>query len=1585
MNDNTRDEEIFEALEREQALVNEDAKETPEKKEDEQGKNEDTREEAIATAVEEICEHDEPDEEPELDAEPVIEEIAEEAVEESANEKTGYYDDLISSDWELVLAAQEMEDKKKAAKEKAQEQRRKRQEKEKRRQAANRSQSESQYNRGGDITHSVAEGRAREDAEWLAKENERRRKEINEMHASEIRRKEEEYRKEIYDRADELRRRENASLGKTTKTSHLDLRAGANSQNLEEISFDRSSTYSENPSPMPDGVTAAPIQHCSESGGSEERKTHSAAKTNAESGHTARETTYEVGPQYTYGLNGSTETLRGASSWSVREGTSKRAEVVLEFGTGYADYTLNGIEVHPGASGKAGNSAPDKQVSRASVVSQPAQSRVEIQEPMKAQQHQLKVIETATARELIKASEDKNGIAPKCSEVKVVIDAVRQRNSLTQSTGKRESLGNNEKSPDANHSKSEILKKIEEATGVKVPDRSDNHTSSRDSAKATHSFDYYKARYSNTAYKLARTAVATPMALMMNIIEEGVRDGGADDAACVIRDSQTLALAAYYMSHENGNRLIAKATEGSGDFHTVRQLEKFDKEQIESLKQLRVERNQLLVAVHNEMGVGGNITPLLNSPENIDKILARTDLTLQCRESLTKLKENLIVTDATTTWLDGNARQISQFVDKRTLEKLGATSVSGLDVRSIEKLIALNKREFSQKMVALKKAVPADVFVELGGNSSKLFIKNMKTGKVMELLKKPGVKTGAEELARDAFEKLSAKDLLTRRKSIMLGKQNMRYAKMGRHMLGHSVGRHAQKFLRNTDEAGLAAACDLFEGVHNVRDAVKLSKMVGKNLYAGGKQASHNVKKAVDAGKQAVNFIGSNLIDKQIDKMTVEKFLPKPKPKPAISPRLVSNNDLLKHADVKKKATEAVKKAGSFAVNTIKVTASKTKVAAKAAVTGGKALVHGVVAAGQAAIPLLLTPVGLIIAGIVVAFILIIAIVLSVFCSDDETDVQKIVDKINNERDTVVLEGVYEAFKNETDPLGKPYGYSTMTGESSDNMTSGVTWEYENGISNDTAEIISLASVYFSQNWPSSSDIANLFSSDDRAFFTFCRDLAGYGLDVTAREGHPYSCLVKGGCVMGYHDNGQSVEIKQYRLVETETHRCSVGDVTCGSYNRRKQWIWNAGHALGRVDKESHVEEDGTRSIMVYFPTTLPDGANAKPELTSLPASYTMVANGGEIENISGNLVIDSNVYKGILDDWFFKPGELSASFTVVTHLENGFEARDTYTVSFGGGGDSVTAVPWCYGELNDGLHGHYDLTVTAYLIGYDEYKDPVLKPDDPANKEIPVDEDGIKGGTGNLPALAKAVDKRTLTRTVTKLNQWLQPYSGGTASRYTKTITLPDPDEGFSHFYNEAGEDDEGNVAWAKLLYSMDWEELYKVTTGIKCRSFGSKFSADEIEKILSGMNFDNISDARQKVVAVALASSGQFSYRLGGKPSGGAGNPTTGGSLDCSGFVKYCFWKAGLGFSATNTADYPRAGDLRQISVNELQPGDLQVMLSSDVGGAMGHVRIFLGLSDGKPMWAECVGSKGSLVNTWTNEQAGMFNCRYFTYTGF
>ena len=114
----------------------------------------------------------------------------------------------------------------------------------------------------------------------------------------------------------------------------------------------------------------------------------------------------------------------------------------------------------------------------------------------------------------------------------------------------------------------------------------------------------------------------------------------------------------------------------------------------------------------------------------------------------------------------------------------------------------------------------------------------------------------------------------------------------------------------------------------------------------------------------------------------------------------------------------------------------------------------------------------------------------SVFCANRIEDVQTLVQKINDYRNAAVTEGIYQAFQNDIDPNGNPYGYDSLTGQRSNNLQHGVTWNYANGIYNDTAEIISLAAVYYQQDWPRS-ELLSAFS-DNVPFTKFCRALAAY-------------------------------------------------------------------------------------------------------------------------------------------------------------------------------------------------------------------------------------------------------------------------------------------------------------------------------------------------------------------------------------------------------------------------------------------------------------------------------------------------------------
>ena len=130
------------------------------------------------------------------------------------------------------------------------------------------------------------------------------------------------------------------------------------------------------------------------------------------------------------------------------------------------------------------------------------------------------------------------------------------------------------------------------------------------------------------------------------------------------------------------------------------------------------------------------------------------------------------------------------------------------------------------------------------------------------------------------------------------------------------------------------------------------------------------------------------------------------------------------------------------------------------------------------------------------------------------------------------------------------------------------------------------------------------------------------------------------------------------------------------------------------------------------------------------------------------------------------------------------------------------------------------------------------------------------------------------MTRTIIKQDQYGNEYAGNAVSaRYTKTITLPNGASGFQGWYKD-GEDTYGNVEWASLLYRMDWEELYGIVDGIKCRATGSGMTEEELRQLFASLNID-ATTARGQVVAFALSCQGKFVYAQPSSLRGGPGDP--------------------------------------------------------------------------------------------------------------
>lgn len=145
-----------------------------------------------------------------------------------------------------------------------------------------------------------------------------------------------------------------------------------------------------------------------------------------------------------------------------------------------------------------------------------------------------------------------------------------------------------------------------------------------------------------------------------------------------------------------------------------------------------------------------------------------------------------------------------------------------------------------------------------------------------------------------------------------------------------------------------------------------------------------------------------------------------------------------------------------------------------------------------------------------------------------------------------------------------------------------------------------------------------------------------------------------------------------------------------------------------------------------------------------------------------------------------------------------------------------------------------------------------------------------------------------------------------------------------------------------------------------------------EEIEALLGSLNLDPAS-ARGQLVQIALASCGKYTYNQSNGFRDGVnaglyspGNVNyTGTQFDCSSFVQYCYFMAGIPLSPTNTNGYASAiasGELIEITADQVQPGDLQVVYPT--GSYEGHVWMYVG--DGN--WCECTPKGGVRADNWS-----------------
>lgn len=209
-----------------------------------------------------------------------------------------------------------------------------------------------------------------------------------------------------------------------------------------------------------------------------------------------------------------------------------------------------------------------------------------------------------------------------------------------------------------------------------------------------------------------------------------------------------------------------------------------------------------------------------------------------------------------------------------------------------------------------------------------------------------------------------------------------------------------------------------------------------------------------------------------------------------------------------------------------------------------------------------------------------------------------------------------------------------------------------------------------------------------------------------------------------------------------------------------------------------------------------------------------------------------------------------------------------------------------------------------------------------------------------------------------------------------TKDLIMQQMTEGYS-----ATEQDAFNEAMSDY-YAMQYESLctaynvvpyawdYGGADGLG--GYTSGLTPEEVEALLSAIAVDPAS-ARGRIVAAALGACGRFSYSQSNGFRRGVqlgiytpGNVNyTGSTHDCSSFVQWCYFQAGVPFSPTNTVNYNGAiasGELVQISLSEVQPGDLQVVAPGP--GYEGHVWMYVGNN----VWCECTPGKGVTASNWS-----------------
>ncbi len=180
---------------------------------------------------------------------------------------------------------------------------------------------------------------------------------------------------------------------------------------------------------------------------------------------------------------------------------------------------------------------------------------------------------------------------------------------------------------------------------------------------------------------------------------------------------------------------------------------------------------------------------------------------------------------------------------------------------------------------------------------------------------------------------------------------------------------------------------------------------------------------------------------------------------------------------------------------------------------------------------------------------------------------------------------------------------------------------------------------------------------------------------------------------------------------------------------------------------------------------------------------------------------------------------------------------------------------------------------------------------------------------------------------------------------------------------------------------YALGQAECYALILG---KAVGSSVETVEIQEILNELRAQGISEERIALVESALEGVGRFQYSQARRSLTGSGPSDfqVGLYLDCSSFVQWAYWNAGLENDCYTTAYYAGSSMFYVIDPSEKLPGD--VFWHQNSRGTR-HVVIYAGNIGGQDLYIECT-SPGSVMTYGDCYYGNISSYQYcYRYTGF